>query len=267
MTDPFTVTGVDFTGALYVRDHAGNETKAYICLFTCASTRAIHLELVPDLSEYSFMLAFRRFCCRQSVPKKMISDNGTTFQAASKTIRKLFQSITIQEHLTEKGTEWLLIPKRAPWYGGFWERLVGLTKTTLKKVLGRSHVSYKELQTVITQTQATLNDRPLTYTPTNPTDPEPLTPAHLLHGRKVTTLPYQASPPDADVVANAIESDYSTLIKRAHQQKKMIDHFRDRWKLEYLTALREYHSTTGQNTQTIKQGDVVQIHDERTRTT
>ena len=60
-SDPFTNTGVDFTGALYVRDHAGNETKAYICLFTCDFTRAIHLELVPDLSEYSFMLAFRRF--------------------------------------------------------------------------------------------------------------------------------------------------------------------------------------------------------------
>ena len=115
--------------------------------------------------------------------------------------------------------------------------------------------------------QVTLNDRPLTYTPTNPTDPEPLTPAHILHGQRVTTLPYQGSPPDADVVANAIKSNYSTLIKRAHQQKKMIDHFRDRWKLEYLTALREYHSTTGQNTQTIKQGDVVQIHDERPRTT
>ena len=81
-----------------------------------------------DLWEYSFMLVFRRFCSGQSVPKKMISDNGTTFQAASNTIRKLFQ------HLTEKGTEWLFIPKRAPWYGGFWERLVGHSKTTLKKV-------------------------------------------------------------------------------------------------------------------------------------
>ena len=259
-SDRFTVTGIDFTGALNIRDHAGNETNAYICLFTSASIRAIHLELVSDLSEYTFMLAFRRFCSRQSIPKKMISDNGTTFQAASNTIRKLFQSITIQEHLTEKGNEWLFIPKRALWYGGFWERVVGLTKTTLKKVLGRSHVSYEELQTVITEIEATLNDRPLTYKPTNATDPKQ---AHLLHGQRVTTLPYQASPPDGDVVANAIKSDYSTLIRRAHLQKKMNDHFRDRWKLEYLTALREYHSTTGQNTQTIKQGDVVQIYDDR----
>ena len=88
-SDPFTAMGIDFTGALYIRDHAGKETKAYICLFTCASTRAIHLQLVPELSEYSFMLEFRRFCSRQSVPKKMISGNGTTFQALSNTIRSL----------------------------------------------------------------------------------------------------------------------------------------------------------------------------------
>ena len=107
----------------------------------------------------------------------------------------------------------------------------------------------------------------LTHKLTNPTDHEPLTTAHLLHGRRVTTLPYQTRPPNANLVAHATTSDYSTLIKRAHQQKKMIDHFRDRWKFEYLTALREYHSTTGQITQTIKQGDVVQIHGERQRTT
>ena len=59
-------------------------------------------------------------------------------------------------------------------------------------------------------------------------DPEPLTRDHLLHGWRVTTLPYQASPSDADVVANAIKSDFSTLTKRADQQMKMADQFRDR---------------------------------------
>lgn len=53
-TVPFTVKGVDITGAFYVRTKDGMETKAYICLFTCASTRAVHLELVPDLTEDSF---------------------------------------------------------------------------------------------------------------------------------------------------------------------------------------------------------------------
>ena len=62
-TDPFAVTGVDFTGALYVRTSAG-EGKVYLCLFTCAVSRAIHLEIVSDLSVESFLLAFRRFVGR-----------------------------------------------------------------------------------------------------------------------------------------------------------------------------------------------------------
>ena len=78
LAPPFTVTGVDFTGALYVRTKSGEE-KAYICLFTCANTRAIHLEVVSDLSEESFLQAFRRFVSRRSLPVTMISDNASTY--------------------------------------------------------------------------------------------------------------------------------------------------------------------------------------------
>lgn len=127
---PFTITGVDFTGALFVRDNFGrhsSESKAYICLFTCASTRAVHLEVVPNLSEDSFMLAFRRFVSRRSLPRLMLSDNATTYIAASNHLQKLFASTSVQDSINCRGTEWKFIPKRAPWFGGFWERLIGLT--------------------------------------------------------------------------------------------------------------------------------------------
>ena len=61
---PFTETGVDFTGALYVKDKNGQESKVLICLFTCASTPAVHLEVVPDHTEKSFLQAFMRFTSR-----------------------------------------------------------------------------------------------------------------------------------------------------------------------------------------------------------
>ncbi|XP_053407994.1 uncharacterized protein LOC128559685 [Mercenaria mercenaria] len=144
-TPPFTVTGVDFTGALYVRKYDGSKSKAYVCLFMCASTRAVHLELVHDLSEESFMAAFRRFTSRKSLPRIMISDNATTFNAAARNIRELTQSRTVRETLNNGGTEWRFIPKRAPWFGGWWEQLIGLTKTTIKKVLGRSFVTFQTL--------------------------------------------------------------------------------------------------------------------------
>ena len=80
-SDPFTVTGVDFTGALYVRTSEG-KCKVYLCLFTCAVSRGIHLEIVSDLSVESFLLAFCKFAGRRCTPKLLISDNGSTYLAA-----------------------------------------------------------------------------------------------------------------------------------------------------------------------------------------
>ena len=131
---PFTITGVDFTGALYVRGVTGEE-KVYVRLFTCANTRAVHLEIVNDLSEDSFLQAFRRFTSRKSLPTTMISDNASTYLSAAKEIEELVNSVKIHDTLKVQGTTWQFIPKRAPWYGGFWERLIGLTKSTLKRYL------------------------------------------------------------------------------------------------------------------------------------
>ncbi|XP_053402321.1 uncharacterized protein LOC128557840 [Mercenaria mercenaria] len=255
---PFIYTGVDFTGALLVRDNNRNDVKAYLCLFTCATTRAVHLELVPDLSAESFLQAFRRFCSRKSVPHVMMSDNANTFLSASRQLQDLVQSISVKEELNDRGIEWKMIPKRAPWFGRMWERLIGLTKTTTKKVLGRSYVTYQTLQTVITEIEAMINDRPLTYVTSGALDePEILTPSHLLYGRRITKLPYEE-----DVPTNPVPSDRPSVIKRATLQRTMINHFRDRWRHEYLTALRERHQTTGRNDQTISVGDVVLVHND-----
>lgn len=115
---PFTVTGVDFTGALYVKD-TGGERKVYICLFTCACTRAVHLEIVSDLSVETFLLAFRRFASRKSLPRQMISDNASTYLAVVEELQKLFESNTLKKALAHQNVTWHFIPKRAPWYGGF----------------------------------------------------------------------------------------------------------------------------------------------------
>ncbi|XP_006816667.1 uncharacterized protein LOC102806440, partial [Saccoglossus kowalevskii] len=159
---PVTATGVDFTGAVFVSVEK-TERKAYICLLTCAVTRAIHLELVMDLSTDTFLRAFRRFAARRSLPSKIVSDNGSTYLSAAKEIQKLLESASIQNYFANHRMEWSFIPKRAPWFGGLWERLIGMTKTSLKKVLGHAFVSVDELQTVLTEIEATLNDRPLTY--------------------------------------------------------------------------------------------------------
>ena len=115
---PFTITGVDFTGALFVKE-GNQEKKVYICLFTCATTRAVHLEVVSDLTVETFLLAFRRFSSRKSLPRRMISDNASTYLAAAEAIQKLLQSEALKGALERQNVTWEFIPKRAHGMGAF----------------------------------------------------------------------------------------------------------------------------------------------------
>ena len=189
---PFEVTGTDFTGALYVRFNR-SETKAYICLFTCAVNCAVHLEIVTDLTVECFLQAFRGFSGRRSLPRLVVSDNASTFLLASEELTTLFSSATLTVAL---GVEWKLILKRAPWFRGFWERLIDMTKLALKKVLGTAFTTLTSLQTQIVEIKGILNNRPLTAVPRDINDPDPITPAHLLYDRKIVCMPYHLSPED-----------------------------------------------------------------------
>ena len=261
---PFTVTGIDFTGALYVRSN-NTEEKVYICLFTCATSRAIHLEVVTDLTVETFLLAFRRFTGRRSLPQIVVSDNASTYLAAADELKQLLQSKHLTEELGRKGVQWQFIPKRAPWYGGWWERLIGLTKMSLKKVLGRSKISLTVLQTLVVEVEAILNDQPLTHVSSDLDDNEPLTPAHLLHGHRITSLPHEYV--EEQDLNDPTYGNNTDISQRAQLQAFLLNQFQARWKYEYLTSLREYHRTKGNNNQQIKSGDVVLMFDETPRST
>ena len=110
---PLEVTGVDFTGALYVR---GEGECKVVCLL--AVTCAVHLEIVTDLTIECFSQAFRRFSSRKSLPRLVLSDNGSAFLSAANELKALFSSPSLTSALSKSGTEWRLIPKRAPWFGG-----------------------------------------------------------------------------------------------------------------------------------------------------
>ena len=172
---PFIITGVDFTGALYVQnDH--EESKVYICLFTCSTTRAIYLEVVSNLTAKTFLLAFRRFVSRKSLPQIVMLDNASTYLFAAEELKELLSSKELETSISRCGVTWKLMSKKALWYGEYWERLIGITKAALKRVLGRAQISLPMLQTLIVEVEATLNDRPLTYLSEDPRDPEPSTP-------------------------------------------------------------------------------------------
>ena len=159
----FTHVSIDFAGPLYVKDMSLNQSKVYVCLFTCCSTRAVHLELTNLLSAESFLLTFRRFVGRRGLPSTIWSDNAKTFKTASKDVQKLSRSPEVVKHLSSSRVTWKFIVERAPWWGGFWERMVRSMKCSLKKYIGRTSLTHEELSTILVEVESVINSRPLTY--------------------------------------------------------------------------------------------------------
>lgn len=250
LTKPFAVTGVDFAGPLYVMV-GSRQQKAYIVLFTCATTRALHLELASDMTTEKFLMAFRRFSGRRGVPHTIYSDNARTFQAAHKELEQLcqlFKDPRINQHFAHLRISWKYIAPRAAWWGGWWERMVGTTKRCLRKVLGRSQVDEESLRTLLVEIEATLNSRPIVQN-----DSEILTPSHLLNGERLNTLP---SGPEPNV--------HKDLRRELKLREKLQDDFLRRWKKEYLLELRSYHEVqlpNGRSTECLV-GDIVLLQDD-----
>ena len=115
----FSYCGVDFAGPLTVcADGVAHTLKVLICLFTCLVTRAVHLDVVTDMSTHSFVRCLKRFAARISLPRRIVSDNGKTFKAACKYIKAVFQDSTVKKYPAGLGCEWTFNVERAPWWGG-----------------------------------------------------------------------------------------------------------------------------------------------------
>ena len=261
---PFSYTGVDFAGPLYVRTFGlMKSNKVWICLFTCLVTRAVHLDIVTDLTTETFMRCLKRFAGRRGLPRMFLSDNGKTFKAAAQFIDTVFKDATVQEYLAGQGVEWKFNIEKTPWWGGAFERLVKSTKRCLRKMVRRSKLSFDELQTLLVEVEAIINSRPLSYVSATDIE-EPLTPSHLLMGRRVLSLP--------DNLGHAVDLDYedfnpltsTQLETRLKRLNESLNYFWTRWRDEYLAELRDTHrqhiSSTSQPK--ISEGDIVVIHDE-----
>ena len=214
----FNTTGLDYAGPVYCKDFPGE--KFYILLFTCAVTRAVHLELVNSLSLTHFLLAFRRFVSRRGLPKTVFSDNAKTFKSASTELLKLYGS---------NSPYWRFSVPRAPWWGGWWERMVRNMKVSLKKTIGLKSLERTELETLLTEVEACLNSRPLTFVGDDIDNGHPLTPSHFLLGRG-SHLDKVSCEPSLDVSPELIKEKSKALEGRC-------DMFWKQWQDEYLKHL------------------------------
>ena len=168
------------------------ETKVWGCIFTCLQSRAIHLEIVDNLSAEEFILALRRFISRVGIPKTMFSDNGTNFVAASKELNRMFKAINwnkVKEECVKKGIDWTFAVEAAPFTNGISERMIQTVKKHLRIIIGSARLSRKHLEIILKETELIVNNRPLCVVSPDDDDLNQITPFQLLMGKTANFLP------------------------------------------------------------------------------
>jgi hypothetical protein len=235
---PFINSGLDYCGPILIKTHRGRgkqkTIKAYVCLFICLSTKAIHIELVSDLTADTFLDALKRFVSRRGTVKSIISDNATNFIKANKDLidlHQFFQNSEISRKLvttlSNENIQWKFIPPRTPNFGGLWEAGVKSVKFHIKRVVGETVLTYDELYTLLTRIEACLNSRPLVPMSNDPNDLTAITPGHFLIGEALT------APLEPDLIELKINR-----LSRHQLLERLRQHFWKRWRTEYLSYLQ-----------------------------
>jgi len=253
---PFARVGIDFAGPFLIRETKLRKAriyKIYISVFVCMVVKAVHLEVVSDLSTPAFLAALDRFVARRGLPVDIYSDCGTNFVGASKQLRHFMLDTNRQDQLASHlSCSWHFNPPSAPHFGGLWEAAVKSMKTLLIRTVGNHTLSFEELNTVVCRIESVLNSRPLTPLSSEPDDLECLTPGHFLTGQPLLTVPETKI---LDTPCNLLTR--WKLLHQCHQA------FWKRWSAEYLNCLQVKSKWTSSNGQ-IKVGDLVVIKDNLT---
>ena len=259
---PFYSCGIDFAGPFNLKDGKLRNrkiVKGYMCLFVCFVTKAVHIELVSDLSTDAFLNCLKRFVSRRGLCKHVYTDNGTNFVGANNelvkihdTLSKIQNNTLFKNYCLDNYIEWHFIPARSPHQGGLWESAVKSAKGHLIRIIGNKILVFEDLCTIFAQIEAVLNSRPLTPLSSDPKDLQVLTAGHFLIGDSLCSLPQR------DVMVPP-----SNRLTHYHQLQQIIQHFWSRWSSEYLATLQQRTKWHGPSAN-VKVGALVVLKEEPT---
>lgn len=251
---PFTHVGIDYCGPFLLKQRKfrnRSSIEVYVAVFVCLAIKAVHLEVVTNLTTEEFLAALRRFISRRGNCAHIYSDNGTTFVGANNELRAIIKGLQtaitakhIQEFLLPRSITWHFLPPVSPNFGGLWEAAVKSFKYHFKRI--------EEFDTLTIEIEAILNSRPLTPISSDPNDLLVLTPNHFLIGENMSDVP------EFDFQHTSV----NRLSSWQHIQKLKRD-FWSRWKTEYLNELTT-RSKWHKDVKSIRLGSIVLLREDHT---
>ncbi|XP_049875165.1 uncharacterized protein LOC126373172 isoform X1 [Pectinophora gossypiella] len=259
---PFDRVGIDYAGPFNIKQSRIRRpviSKGYFCLFVCFTTKAVHLEVVSDMTTASFLACFKRFVSRRGLPHDVYCDNASNFKGARNQLTDLYSLVNSQSHQAQvnnyaiqNNVRFHFIPSYSPVFGGLWEAAVKSTKHHLKRTVQNVVLTYEEMCTVLAQIEAILNSRPLVPLSSNSDDFSYLTPGHFLTGRALVSYP------ERDLTNVPI-----SRIRLWNVTNKIVQSFWSTWSKYYLNNLQNRPKWRDE-CRNIKVGDLVLLRDDGT---
>ena len=257
---PFTYCGVDLFGPFTIKE-GRKELKRYGVIFTCLSSRAVHIETTTSLETDTFLNALRRFVARRGPIREVYSDQGTNLVGADTELKQALKELDqprLQEQVLTKFNAdiiWKRNPPSASHMGGAWERQIRTIRSILKSLMHEfGHaINDESLRTLLTEVESIVNSRPLTFPSSDPQDLDPLTPNHILTMKSKVVLP----PP------GVFQKEDIYLKKRWRRVQYLTNIFWTRWKREYIQNLQP-RMKWNEVKRNLQVGDIVLIKQENT---
>jgi hypothetical protein len=257
---PFVNVSLDLGGPFILKENKRRNAKtfkAYFCVFVCMTVKAIHIEMVSELSTNAFMAAFDRFVSRRGLCTNIYSDCGTNFGGAKKYLTGIYKFYSdcskdnaFLNYCSEKCIKWHFNPPKGPHFGGLHEINVRSIKYHLKRVVGEQILTYEEFNTILIRIECIVNSRPLTSLSSDPESFDVLTAGHFLVGDALAAIPeYDVT----DIQLNRLNR--WQLVSRVNQD------FWKRWSIEYLTSLQQRNKWF-ESIPNIRQGELILVKED-----
>ena len=232
---PWRGTGVDYLGHFWCKEDKGPKYKVWMIIYSCGSTRAIHLEAVKSRNIQDFLDANSRFMDSEGIPTSFISDHEGAFKKGSFLYEQVAKSKRVRKEFSGKRISWQFYTEKSPNKGGFIERMNSIVKKVFYKMLGKRTPTFEEFRTLAVHAKSVINDRPLTYLFSEiGTEYKALSPNMLLRGRNIGEMPHLNLQKPQDLEEEKVGEKYL-------RQEKLKNSFWNMWYQVYIKSLFERH--------------------------